>query len=178
MKQSDAAIPPRLRSRGGGGPFAARKWWRGNLRGARYPSTPAFGGGPPPRASSGRSEKERGFTLVEMMVVIVIIGLLATIVIINVMPATERAAQARVRADLSTIEQAVDMYKLENLRYPSTQEGLNALVPKYIRRLPNDPWNSPYVYVSPGPNGAPYRIASLGADKREGGSGDDADVTN
>jgi general secretion pathway protein G len=143
------------------------------------------GGPPPPRATRavplpvpGRIERERGFTLVEMMVVIVIIGLLATIVIINVMPATERAAQARVRADLSTIEQAVDMYKLENLRYPTTQEGLNALVPKYIRRLPNDPWNSPYVYVSPGPNGAPYRIASLGADKREGGSGDDADVTN
>jgi general secretion pathway protein G len=122
--------------------------------------------------------KERGFTLVEMMVVIVIIGLLATIVIINVMPATERAAAARVRADLATMEQAVEMYRLDNLRYPTTQEGLNSLVPKYIRRLPNDPWNSPYVYVSPAPNGAPFRVASLGADKREGGSGEDADITN
>ena len=122
--------------------------------------------------------KERGFTLVEMMVVIVIIGLLATIVIINVMPATDRAANARVRADLATIEQAVEMYRLDNLRYPTTQEGLNSLVPRYIRRLPNDPWSSPYVYVAPGPNGAPFRVASLGADKREGGSGEDADITN
>ena len=122
--------------------------------------------------------RDEGFTLVEMMVVIVIIGLLATIVIINVMPATERAATARVRADLATIEQAVEMYRLDNLRYPTTQEGLNSLVPKYIRRLPNDPWNSPYVYVTPGANGAPFRVASLGADKREGGSGEDADITN
>jgi general secretion pathway protein G len=113
-----------------------------------------------------------------MMVVIVIIGLLATVVIINVMPATERAAQTRVKADLDTLSSALDMYKLENMRYPTSSEGLNALVPNYVRRLPNDPWNSPYVYVTPGPNGAPYRIASLGADKREGGSGDDADITN
>ncbi len=135
---------------------------------------------PPPSAVplpfQGRNEK--GFTLVEMMVVIVIIGLLATVVIINVMPATERAAQTRVKADLDTLSSALDMYKLENMRYPTSSEGLNALVPNYVRRLPNDPWNSPYVYVTPGPNGAPYRIASLGADKREGGSGDDADITN
>lgn len=134
-------------------------------------------------ASAGalpRSAKDRegGFTLVEMMVVIVIIGLLATVVIINVMPATDRAAQTRVKADLDTLGQAIDMYRLENMRYPTAQEGLNALVPNYVRRLPNDPWNSPYVYVTPGPNGAPYRIASLGADKREGGSGEDADITN
>ncbi len=122
--------------------------------------------------------REEGFTLVEMMVVIVIIGLLATVVIINVMPATERAAQTRVKADLDTLSQALDMYKLENMRYPNTQEGLNALVPNYVRRLPNDPWNSPYVYATPGPNGAPFQVASLGADKREGGSGEDADITN
>jgi general secretion pathway protein G len=131
----------------------------------------------PPREIPGRNE-ERGFTLVEMMVVIVIIGLLATVVIINVMPATDRAAQTRVKADLDTLGQALDMYRLENMRYPTAQEGLAALQPNYVRRLPNDPWNSPYVYVTPGPNGAPYRIASLGADKKEGGSGEDADVTN
>ena len=125
-----------------------------------------------------RPKRDEGFTLVEMMVVLVIIGLLATVVIINVMPATDRAAQTRVRADLSTLEQAIDMYRLENMRYPTTQEGLAALTPNYVRRLPNDPWNSPYVYVAPGPNGAPYRIASLGADRREGGSGENADIVN
>lgn len=130
------------------------------------------------RTSRRRRDREEGFTLVEMMVVIVIIGLLATVVIVNVMPATDRAAQTRVKADLSTIEQAADMYRLENMRYPTTQEGLNSLVPNYIRRLPTDPWGSPYVYVAPGPNGAPYRIASLGADKAEGGSGENADITN
>jgi general secretion pathway protein G len=145
------------------------------LRASRGPSTAC--GGPPPREIPGRN-KEKGFTLVEMMVVIVIIGLLATVVIINVMPATDRAAQVRVKADLDTLGQALDMYRLENMRYPTAQEGLAALQPNYVRRLPNDPWNSPYVYVTPGPNGAPYRIASLGADKREGGSGEDADITN
>ena len=135
-------------------------------------------------ASAGMTKKrlgkkrEEGFTLVEMMVVLVIIGLLATVVIINVLPATDRAARTRVQADLSTLEQAIEMYRLENLRYPTTDEGLAVLSPNYVRRLPNDPWNSPYVYVSPGPNGAPFRIASLGADKREGGSGENADITN
>ena len=155
-----------------------RSWWRG-LR-VRLGARRAWWGRRAPSTAlpvPGRSE-ERGFTLVEMMVVLVIIGLLATVVIINVMPATDRAAQTRVKADLSTIEQAVEMYRLENLRYPTTQEGLNALVPNYIRRLPADPWNSPYVYVAPGPNGAPFRIASRGADKSEGGSGENADVTN
>lgn len=130
------------------------------------------------RKRSDRRKREEGFTLVEMMVVLVIIGLLATVVIINVLPATDRAARTRVQADLLTLEQAIEMYRLENLRYPTTEEGLAALTPNYVRRLPNDPWNSPYVYVAPGANGAPFQIASLGADKREGGSGENADITN
>lgn len=131
------------------------------------------------RKRVARRRREEGFTLVEMMVVLVIIGLLATVVIINVMPATEKAARTRVQADLSTIESAIEQYRLENgLRYPTTQEGLAVLMPRYIRRLPNDPWDTPYVYVVPGPNGAPFRIASLGADKREGGDGENADITN
>jgi general secretion pathway protein G len=120
---------------------------------------------------------EEGFTLVEMMVVIVIIGLLAAVVIVNVMPAADQARRTRVETDLTRIDEALQMYRLSNARYPTTQEGIGALVPQYIRATPTDPWGEPYVFVAPGPNGAPYRIASLGADKREGGEGDDADIT-
>ena len=122
---------------------------------------------------------EEGFSLVELMVVIVIIGLLATIVIINVMPAADRAAMTKARADIATMEQAIEMYRLDHMTYPPAGEGLQALVEgNYIRRLPNDPWNHPYRYTAPGPDGRPFQIASLGADGREGGSGDDADITN
>lgn len=122
---------------------------------------------------------EEGFTLVEMMVVIVIIGLLATIVIINVMPAADRAAVTKARADIATLEQGIDMYRLDNLRYPTTEEGLQALMAgNYLRRLPNDPWNNPYRYATPGPDGKPFLISTLGADGREGGDGENADITN
>lgn len=122
---------------------------------------------------------EEGFSLVELMVVIVIIGLLATIVIINVMPAADRAANTKARADIATLEQAVEMYRLDHLAYPPTGEGLQALLAgQYIRRLPNDPWGNPYRYSVPGTDGRPFRIASWGADGREGGSGDDADIGN
>lgn len=124
-------------------------------------------------------KSEEGFSLVELMVVIVIIGLLATIVIINVMPAADRAAVTKARADIATLEQGVDMYRLDNLRYPTADEGLQALVSgDYIRRLPNDPWGNPYRYSVPGADGQPYRIASLGADGREGGSGENEDIVN
>jgi len=122
---------------------------------------------------------EDGFSLVELMVVIVIIGLLATIVIINVMPAADRAANTKARADIATLEQAIDMYQLDHLSYPPPAEGLQALLTgHYIRRLPNDPWGNPYRYTVPGRDGRPFQLASWGADGREGGSGQDADITN
>ena len=123
--------------------------------------------------------REDGFTLVELMVVLVIIGLLATIVIINVMPAADRAATTKARADIATLEQGLEMYRLDNQRYPTSEEGLQALVAgQYVRRLPNDPWNHPYRYAAPGRNGAPFSIATWGADDREGGSDTNADITN
>ena len=126
-----------------------------------------------------RRSDQQGFTLVELMVVIVIIGLLATVVIINVMPATSRAATTKARADIATLEQALDMYRLDHLRYPTQEEGLEALVSgNYIRRLPNDPWRNPYSYSAPAPDGRDFRVASLGADGREGGSVEDEDISN
>ncbi len=122
--------------------------------------------------------REEGFSLVELMVVIVILGLLATIVIINVMPAVDRAAMTKARADIATIEQALDMYKLDHLAYPTADEGLQSLVSgRYIRRLPDDPWGNPYRYSAAGPDGNP-QIVSWGADGREGGSGEDADISS
>ncbi len=135
-------------------------------------------GGPPPLENGGR-KSEDGFTLVELMVVIVIIGLLATIVVINVMPASERAAKTKARADIATLEQSLDLYRIDNLRYPTAEEGLQTLViGRYIRRLPEDPWGNPYTYATPGPGGTPFQIASLGADRRPGGTDDDEDITN
>jgi general secretion pathway protein G len=122
---------------------------------------------------------EEGFSLVELMVVIVIIGLLATIVIINVMPAADRAAVTKARADIATLEQAIELYRLDHLRYPTSDEGLQSLIAgRYVRRLPEDPWGNPYSYSTPGPEGSPFQVASWGADGREGGSGQDEDITS
>ena len=133
---------------------------------------------------------ERGFTLIELMVVIVIIGLLATVVILNVLPAQDKAMRQKAVADIALLEQAVEMYRLDMLRYPSTEEGLQALVTApaaagagryrsggYIRRLPNDPWGHSYLYAIPGSHGA-FDIYSFGADGHSGGEGEDADIGN
>jgi general secretion pathway protein G len=139
--------------------------------------------------SQPETKNEQGFTLVELMVVIVILGLLATIVAINVLPATGRASADKARADIATIEQAIEMYRLDNLTYPSTTDGLQALVAPppgmaqpqryrqggYIKRLPDDPWGNPYRYVYPGQRGA-FDVFSYGADNKEGGEGENADI--
>jgi general secretion pathway protein G len=129
------------------------------------------------RSRLRRRREEDGFTLVELMVVIVIIGLLATVVIINVVPALDTASATKARADIELIDQSVQRFYLDNRRYPTTEEGLAALRP-YLRRVSNDPWNRPYVYAAPGPNGRPYVISTLGADGRAGGSGKDADIVS
>jgi general secretion pathway protein G len=111
------------------------------------------------------------------MVVIVIIGLLATVVVINVMPAADKAATTKARADIATLEQGVELYRLNRLRYPSAGEGLQAVMRDgHIKRLPNDPWGNPYRYTAPGGDGRQFDIISYGADGREGGEGEDADI--
>ena len=133
-----------------------------------------------PSASTTRKRSgEDGFTLVELMVVIVIIGLLATVVVINVAPATDKAAITKVEADVATLEQGVEMYRLSKLRYPESGQGFQALVADgFVKRLPDDPWGNPYRYAAPGRNGAAFDIFSTGADGREGGEGEDADIGN
>ena len=134
---------------------------------------------------------EDGFTLVELMVVIVIIGLLATLVAFAVIPQLGRANSEKAKTDIATLEQAVEMYRLNNVTYPTTADGLNALVSApaslsdptryqaggYIKKLPKDPWGRPYVYASPGQHGT-FDISSLGADGVPGGTGENADIGN
>jgi general secretion pathway protein G len=122
---------------------------------------------------------EEGFTLVELMVVIVIIGLLATVVVINVMPAQDTARVKKAEADIALLEQAAEMYRLSKLNYPTGSEGLQALVSEgFVKRLPEDPWGNPYHYAAPGREGRAFDIYSYGADGREGGEDDDADIGN
>ncbi|MEW4468418.1 type II secretion system major pseudopilin GspG [Parasphingorhabdus sp. JC815] len=131
-----------------------------------------------------------GFTLVELMVVIFILGLLTTVVVINVLPSQDRAMVEKARADIATIGQALEMYRLDNLDYPSSSQGLSALVSPpqgmsttsryrrggYIKKLPQDPWGQSYQYENPGREGSGFDLYSLGADGVPGGEDDNADI--
>lgn len=121
-------------------------------------------------------DSEAGFTLVELLVVIVILALLATVVVINVMPATDRAATAKAQTDIATLEQGVEMYRLNKLTYPPLGELALLLSEGIVKRLPDDPWGRPYLYRVPGRDGRDFDIYSLGADGREGGEDNDADI--
>ncbi len=134
--------------------------------------------------------RKNGFTLVELMVVIFILGLLTTIVVINVLPSQDRAMVEKARADLATLGQALELYRLDNITYPTSAEGLQALVSApgaspnttryrqggYIKKLPQDPWGRPYQYDNPGRQGPGFDLYTLGADGAPGGEDDDADI--
>ena len=131
-----------------------------------------------------------GFTLIEIMVVVVILGILAAIIAPNIIGRVEQARITRAKTDIQTIEAALKMYRIDNSRYPTTEQGLEALVKKpaganlpsytpggYLERLRVDPWNSPYQYLYPGQNG-PLDIYSYGADGLPDGAEGDADIGN
>jgi general secretion pathway protein G len=131
----------------------------------------------------------RGFTLIEIMVVVVIMGILAALIVPKLMGRTDDARIIAAKQDIATVMQALKLYKLDNQRYPTTEQGLQALVVKpttgpaadgwktggYIDKLPKDPWGNPYQYLSPGIKGE-IDVFSYGADGQPGGAGNDADI--
>jgi len=129
----------------------------------------------------------RGFTLIEVMVVIVILSILAALIVPKVMGRPDEARMVAARQDISAIMQALKLYKLDNRRYPTSEQGLPALVAKptiaplpdnwkaYLDKLPNDPWGKPYQYLYPGLRGE-VDVLSYGADNQPGGEGFDADI--
>jgi general secretion pathway protein G len=143
------------------------------------------------RKTLPRTAAEEGFTLVELMVVIVIIGLLATLVALTVLPQLGKANDQKARADIATLDSALELYRLNNLTYPATSDGLGALLAAppsltdlsryqaggYIKKLPKDPWGRDYKYEYPGKH-RDFDIYTLGADGVPGGTGENADIGN
>lgn len=144
-----------------------------------------------PAASSlpapASSQRWRGFTLIELMVVLVIIGVLAALIVPNVLDRADDARVTAARTDIANLMQALKLYRLDNQRYPTTEQGLQALVKKpttgpippnwrpYLDKLPADPWGRPYQYLNPGLHGE-VDVFSYGADGQSGGEGKDADI--
>jgi general secretion pathway protein G len=135
--------------------------------------------------------RQRGFTLIEIMVVVVILGILAAVVVPRIMDRPDDARIAKARQDIRVLESSLNLYKLDNFYYPTTQQGLEALVTRpsgepearnwksggYVQSLPKDPWGNDYQYLNPGVRGE-FDLFSLGADGRPGGEGAAADIGN
>jgi general secretion pathway protein G len=132
---------------------------------------------------------QRGFTLLEVMVVVVILGILAALVVPKIISRPDEARTIAARQDIASLMQALKLYRLDNQRYPTTEQGLQALVARpasaplapnwktggYVERLPKDPWGNPYQYLNPGVRGE-LDVFSLAADGAPGGEGNDADI--
>lgn len=143
------------------------------------------------QTASRLRQAQSGFTLIEIMVVVVILGILAAIVVPNIMGAPGKARVVKAKQDIRALESALSQYRLDNFRYPTTEQGLKALVEKptiepvpenwrtggYLNRLPTDPWGNPYHYRNPGKHGA-IDIYTLGRDGQPDGTDQDADIGN
>jgi len=144
------------------------------------------------KMKSMRRKREAGFSLVELMVVVFIMGLLATLIIVNVAPVGDQSRISKARSDIASLESALEQYSLDLYTYPSAAEGLAALSAPppgadaalyrqggYIRRIQMDPWGNPYQYQIPGArSGGRFDLYSFGADGQPGGEGPDADIGN
>ena len=138
-----------------------------------------------------RERRHRGFTIIEIMVVVVIIGMLATLVIPRVIGRGDDAKRTAAQVQIKEVEQALDLYHLDNGSYPTQDQGLDALVSKpslppepmnyrsggYLKKVPNDPWGRPFIYRMPGDHGE-YDLLSYGPDGQEGGEEKNKDITN
>jgi general secretion pathway protein G len=142
--------------------------------------------------ANARPRREEGFTLIEIMVVVVILGILAALVAPNVISRIDDAQVSRAKGDIRAIESALQLYRLDNFRYPTTDQGLEALVNQpadpsirnwrkggYLDKVPVDPWGTPYQYLNPGQSGSSeFDVFTLGADVQPGGEDINADIGN
>jgi general secretion pathway protein G len=135
--------------------------------------------------------RHSGFTLIEIMVVVVILAVLGALVVPNILGKVDTARVTAAKTDIRSIGTALDLYRLDNFKYPTTEQGLQALVKQpadptitnypangYLKTIPKDPWGNPYLYTSPGADGREYDITSYGRDGKPGGEGPDADINS
>lgn len=143
------------------------------------------------KVSRARPAFARGFTLIEIMVVVIIIGLLAAVIVPTVIGKVDEARVVKAKQDIQSLETALTLYRLDNSKYPTTEQGLAALVTQptdptikhwkaggYLQRISKDPWGYDYQYVNPGTHNKDYDLFTLGADNAPGGEGVDADIGN